>query len=86
MSLRVIFAGTPEFATYPLQALIQSEHQVVAAFTQPDRPAGRGKAWKTTRAPAPPTSWRDGGDWQGSSENARAPRKHRPPLPGSGAR
>jgi methionyl-tRNA formyltransferase len=42
MSLRVIFAGTPEFATYPLQALIQSEHQVVAAFTQPDRPAGRG--------------------------------------------
>ncbi|MBP7900898.1 MAG: methionyl-tRNA formyltransferase [Gammaproteobacteria bacterium] len=42
MSLRVIFAGTPEFATYPLQALIHSEHQVVAAFTQPDRPAGRG--------------------------------------------
>lgn len=42
MSLRVIFAGTPEFATYPLQALLNSEHQVVAVFTQPDRPAGRG--------------------------------------------
>lgn len=42
MSLRVIFAGTPEFATYPLQALLKSEHQVVAVFTQPDRPAGRG--------------------------------------------
>ena len=42
MSLRIIFAGTPEFATYPLQALLNSEHQVVAVFTQPDRPAGRG--------------------------------------------
>ncbi len=42
MSLRVIFAGTPEFATYPLQALLNSKHQVVAVFTQPDRPAGRG--------------------------------------------
>jgi methionyl-tRNA formyltransferase len=42
MSLSIIFAGTPEFATYPLQALINSEHRVVAAFTQPDRPAGRG--------------------------------------------
>lgn len=42
MSLKVIFAGTPEFATYPLQALIESEHQVVAVLTQPDRPAGRG--------------------------------------------
>lgn len=42
MALKVIFAGTPEFATYPLQALLNSEHQVVAVFTQPDRPAGRG--------------------------------------------
>lgn len=42
MSLRVIFAGTPEFATWPLKALLASEHQVLAAFTQPDRPAGRG--------------------------------------------
>lgn len=42
MSLRIVFAGTPEFATYPLQALLTSEHQVVAVYTQPDRPAGRG--------------------------------------------
>jgi methionyl-tRNA formyltransferase len=42
MPLNIIFAGTPEFATYPLQALLNSEHKVVAVFTQPDRPAGRG--------------------------------------------
>ncbi|BFM09860.1 methionyl-tRNA formyltransferase [Simiduia litorea] len=41
--LRVIFAGTPEFAAHHLQALLDSRHQVVAVFTQPDRPAGRGK-------------------------------------------
>ncbi|NBI43579.1 methionyl-tRNA formyltransferase [[Haemophilus] felis] len=42
-SLRIIFAGTPEFAAQHLQALINSHHQVVGAFTQPDKPAGRGK-------------------------------------------
>ena len=41
--LRVIFAGTPEFAIPPLKALVESRHQVVAVLTQPDRPAGRGK-------------------------------------------
>lgn len=41
--LNVIFAGTPEFAALHLQALIDSEHKVVAVYTQPDRPAGRGK-------------------------------------------
>jgi methionyl-tRNA formyltransferase len=35
--------GTPEFATPALQALIDSHHQVVGVFTQPDRPSGRGK-------------------------------------------
>lgn len=40
--MRVIFAGTPEFAIAPLQALA-SEHQVVAVYTQPDRRSGRGK-------------------------------------------
>ncbi|WP_143870630.1 methionyl-tRNA formyltransferase [Catenovulum sediminis] len=43
MSLKIIFAGTPDFAARHLAALIASEHQVVAAYTQPDRPAGRGK-------------------------------------------
>jgi methionyl-tRNA formyltransferase len=42
-SLRVIFAGTPEFALPPLKALAASRHEVVAVLTQPDRPAGRGK-------------------------------------------
>lgn len=41
--LRVIFAGTPEFAARHLSALIDSEHQLIAVYTQPDRPAGRGK-------------------------------------------
>lgn len=41
--LRVVFAGTPEFAVPALQALIQSRHTVVAVYTQPDRPAGRGR-------------------------------------------
>jgi methionyl-tRNA formyltransferase len=43
MSLRVVFAGTPEFAVPPLRAL-HSEHEVVGVLTQPDRPAGRGRA------------------------------------------
>ncbi|WP_368544946.1 methionyl-tRNA formyltransferase [Enterobacter soli] len=42
-SLRIIFAGTPDFAARHLDALLTSGHQVVGVFTQPDRPAGRGK-------------------------------------------
>lgn len=42
-SLRIIFAGTPDFAAHHLDALLSSTHQVVGVFTQPDRPAGRGK-------------------------------------------
>jgi len=42
--VRIIFAGTPAFAAAYLEALLQqSEHQLVAAYTQPDRRAGRGK-------------------------------------------
>lgn len=43
MPLKIIFAGTPEFAATHLSALINSQHQVVAVYSQPDRPAGRGK-------------------------------------------
>ncbi|MDF1762550.1 MAG: methionyl-tRNA formyltransferase, partial [Oleibacter sp.] len=43
MTLRIIFAGTPEFAAVHLDALLASDHQVIAVYTQPDRPAGRGK-------------------------------------------
>jgi methionyl-tRNA formyltransferase len=42
-SLRIIFAGTPDFSVPPLRALLDSTHQVVAVYTQPDRPAGRGR-------------------------------------------
>jgi len=41
--LRIIFAGTPDFAVPSLQALIASDYDVIAAYTQPDRPAGRGR-------------------------------------------
>lgn len=41
--LRIVFAGTPDFAAQHLKALLESAHQVVAVYTQPDRPAGRGK-------------------------------------------
>ncbi|MCF6345847.1 MAG: methionyl-tRNA formyltransferase [Thiomicrorhabdus sp.] len=41
--LRIIFAGTPEFSVSALKALLESEHEVVAVYTQPDRPAGRGR-------------------------------------------
>ena len=41
--LRIIYAGTPEFAVPALQALISSPHDVIAVYTQPDRPAGRGR-------------------------------------------
>lgn len=42
--MRLIFAGTPDFAAAHLQALLPSqEHDIVAVYTQPDRPAGRGK-------------------------------------------
>ena len=48
-ALRIVFAGTPDFAVPSLQTLIESEHQVVAVYTQPDRPAGRGR--KLTESP-----------------------------------
>jgi methionyl-tRNA formyltransferase len=43
-SLRLAFAGTPEFAVAALDALHGSPHRLIAVFTQPDRPAGRGRA------------------------------------------
>lgn len=43
MSLRVVFAGTPEFAVPSLDALLGAGVEVLAVYTQPDRPAGRGR-------------------------------------------
>ena len=42
-ALQPCFAGTPAFAAAHLQALLDSSHKVAAVFTQPDRPAGRGR-------------------------------------------
>lgn len=47
--LKIVFAGTPEFAASSLAALLSSQHQVLAVYTQPDRPAGRGR--KLTASP-----------------------------------
>ena len=41
--MRVVFAGTPEVALPSLDAIVRSEHEVVAVVTRPDAPAGRGR-------------------------------------------
>ena len=41
--MRVVFAGTPDFAAAALRGLLAAGHQVVAVYSQPDRPAGRGR-------------------------------------------
>ena len=41
--MKIIFAGTPEFAATALAALLQTDHEIVAVYTQPDRKAGRGQ-------------------------------------------
>lgn len=41
--MKIVFAGTPDFAAAHLRALIDAKFDVIAAYTQPDRPAGRGK-------------------------------------------
>ena len=40
--MKIIFAGTPEFAAVALKALIEAGHEIVLTLTQPDRPSGRG--------------------------------------------
>ncbi|CAH9059910.1 Methionyl-tRNA formyltransferase [Pseudoalteromonas holothuriae] len=46
--LRIVFAGTPDFAARHLSALINSPHDVVGVYSTPDRPAGRGKKLKAS--------------------------------------
>lgn len=52
--LRIIFAGTPDFSVAPLKTLVDSKHDVIAVYTQPDRPAGRGR--KLTASPVKQTA------------------------------
>ncbi len=46
--MRIIFMGSPDFAVPTLDALVEAGHDVVAVYTQPPRPAGRGKAERPT--------------------------------------
>jgi methionyl-tRNA formyltransferase len=48
MSLRLAFMGSPHFALPTLDALIGAGHQIVCVYTQPPRPAGRGKKERPT--------------------------------------
>ena len=47
--MRIIFAGTPDFAAETLKALLTTDHEICAVYSQPDRPAGRGR--KLTASP-----------------------------------
>jgi methionyl-tRNA formyltransferase len=46
--MRIVFMGSPDFAVPSLNALVEAGHEVVAAYAQPPRPAGRGKAERKT--------------------------------------
>jgi methionyl-tRNA formyltransferase len=46
--MRIIFMGSPEFAVPSLNALVEAGHKVIAVYSQPPRPAGRGKAERKT--------------------------------------
>jgi len=45
--MRIIFAGTPDFAATALATLLSAGHSIIAVYTQPDRPAGRGRKLKS---------------------------------------
>ena len=44
--MKIVFAGTPEFAAYALNKLIEEGHDIRMVLTQPDRPSGRGRKLK----------------------------------------
>lgn len=46
--MRVVFMGTPEFSVSALKRLVEAGHEIVCVYTQPPRPAGRGKAPRPT--------------------------------------
>jgi len=46
--MRIIFMGTPDFAVPTLKTLAESEHEIIAVYTQPDKPKGRGHAMQFT--------------------------------------
>jgi len=56
--LRIVFMGTPEFAVPSLRHLILNQHQIVAVYTQPDKPAGRGRALVSSPVKKTALAWR----------------------------
>src|SRR3546814_2155157 len=46
--MRIIYMGTPDFAVPTLEMLVKAGHEVIAVYSQPPRPAGRGKALRPT--------------------------------------
>ncbi|HIJ22236.1 MAG: methionyl-tRNA formyltransferase [Gammaproteobacteria bacterium] len=46
--MRILFAGTPDFSVAALNALLESDHELIGVYTQPDRPAGRGRKLKAS--------------------------------------
>ena len=82
MSLRIIFAGTPEFASVALARLHAAGHAIALVLTQPDRPGGRGMKLQASRVKqfaldhglpvAQPRSLRQGGKYPQDAQLARA--------------
>ncbi len=56
--MRVVFMGSPEFAILPLEHLILNQYQVVAVYTQPDKPAGRGCSLVSSPLKKAAVSWK----------------------------
>ena len=56
--MKIVFMGTPEYSVPTLQALLDSEHEVVAVYTKPDMPKGRGKKVEVTPIKAMAQSYR----------------------------
>ena len=79
--MRVVFAGTPEFAATALDALLQAGHEILGVLTQPDRPAGRGMKLQASPVKAramaagvsviPPQGLRVGGEFDADAHAAR---------------
>jgi methionyl-tRNA formyltransferase len=55
--LRIVFAGTPRFAVPTLEALLRSAHRLLAVYTQPDRPAGRGLSLRASPVKTLAAQW-----------------------------
>jgi len=55
--MRIVFMGSPQLSVPSLQQLIDSEHEVVAVYTQPDRPAGRGRGLTASAVKEAASGW-----------------------------